>query len=206
MTGSDRSPDETVNDTDADIDDVLRHLEDLSETVDDEKERKEVRRAISMVETLPFGGAIEKYTTRDIAQAFVGSIVFSMPFLVEDGVYEIARHLLDTPIFLAANAFFVVFVAAGLLYWSDIRDVRVHRPLFGVVPRRLLGVLVVSFFTATLTMTLWGRLDGTTAAVAFARVSVVWTAASFGAAVGDILPGHSTGEDINDVVRDMLRG
>jgi uncharacterized membrane protein len=192
--------------TEANIDDVLRQLEDLSETVDDDEERREVRRAMSMVESLPFGGAIEKYTTRDIAQAFVGSIVFSMPFLVEDGVYEIARHFLDSPAFLAGNAFFVVFVAAGLLYWSDIRDVRVHRPLFGVIPRRLLGVLVVSFVTAALTMALWGRLDGVTSGVAFARVSVVWTAASFGAALGDILPGNSTGEDVNDIVRDILRG
>ncbi|MFP4175576.1 MAG: DUF2391 domain-containing protein, partial [Halobacteriales archaeon] len=183
-----------------------QRLEELGETVDDQEERDQVERAIAAVEALPFGKTIEKYTTRDIAQAFVGSIVFSMPFLVEDGVYEIARHLLETPVYLVANFVFVFLVAAGLLYWSDIRDVRVHRPIFGVVPRRLLGVLVVSFLTATLTMALWGRLNGTTASVAFARISVVWTAASFGAALGDILPGQSTGEDVNDVLRDLLGG
>jgi uncharacterized membrane protein len=201
MTGS-----EGKTERNADIEDVVRHLEELSETVDDDKERNDVRRAIRMVEELPLGGAIEKYTTRDIAQAFVGSIVFSMPFLVEDGVYEIARHFLEAPVFLVGNVFFVVVVASGLLYWSDIRDVRVHRPLFGVVPRRLLGVLVVSFATAAVTMALWGRLDGVTPGTALARVTVVWTAASFGAALGDILPGQNEGEDINDVVRDLLRG
>jgi uncharacterized membrane protein len=199
-------PDRRTETAEADIDDVLRKLEDLRDTVDDEDERDEVRTAIAMVETLPFGKSIEKYTTRDIAQAFVGSIVFSMPFLVEDGVYEIARHFLDSPALLVANLVFVVVVASGLLYWSDIRDVRVHRPILGIVPRRLLGVVVVSFLTASLTMALWGRLDSTTAPVALARISVVWTAASFGAALGDILPGHSAGEDVNDVVRDLLTG
>jgi uncharacterized membrane protein len=185
------------------VDDVLEHLEQLSRTVDDEDERAEVRQAMTMVEDISLRGAIEKYTTRDIAQAFVGSIIFSMPFLVEDGVYEIARHLLDAPVFLVGNAVFVVFVASGLLYWSDIRDVRVHRPIFGVIPRRLLGVLVVSFVTSAFTMALWGRLDAPPD-VAFARVCVVWTAASFGAALGDILPGQSEGEDVNDVVRDLI--
>jgi uncharacterized membrane protein len=201
MTGSERPTEEN-----ADIEDVVRHLERLSETVDDEEERKEVRRAIGMVEGLPFAAAIEKYTTRDIAQAFVGSIVFSMAFLVEDGVYVIARHFLQDPVFLVGNVFFVVVVASGLLYWSDIRDVRVHRPLLGFIPRRLLGVLVVSFATAAVTMGLWGRLEGVTLGTALARVTVVWTAASFGAALGDILPGHSEGEDINDVLRDLFGG
>jgi len=161
---------------------------------------------MTMVEDLSLRGAIEKYTTRDIAQAFVGSIVFSMPFLVEDGVYEIARHFLGKPVFLVGNFSFVVVVASVLLYRSDIRDVRVHRPIFGLIPRRLVGVLIVSFITAALTMALWGRLDGVSAPVAFARVSVVWTAASFGAALGDILPGQSGGQDVNDVVRDLLNG
>jgi hypothetical protein len=34
--------------------------------------------------------------------------------------------------------------------------------------------------------------------VALARISVVWTVASFGASLGDILPGESSGRDIND--------
>ena len=110
MTGSERPTEEN-----ADIEDVVRHLERLSETVDDEEECKEVRRAIGMAEGLPFAAAIEKYTTRDIAQAFVGSIVFSMPFLVEDGVYVIARHFLQDPVFLVGNVFFVVVVASGPL-------------------------------------------------------------------------------------------
>jgi uncharacterized membrane protein len=202
-------PGEEDAERDTDIDDVLVHLEGLSRTVDDE-DREEVRRAINMVESLSFGKRIEKYTTRDIAQAFVGSIVFSLPFLVEDGVYEIARHLLSSsfagiPVFFAGNFAFVVAITAGLIYWSDIRDVRIHKPILGVVPRRLLGVLLISFGTSALTMSLWGRLD-VPPAVALSRVSVVWTAAAVGASLGDILPGNTEGEDVNDIVRDLLQG
>ncbi len=39
--------------------------------------------------------------------------------------------------------------------------------------------------------------------VAVARVSVVWTVASFGAALGDILPGESSGDDINDDLAEL---
>lgn len=200
-------PEEERTEGNTNIDDVLVYLEDLSQTVDDE-DRDEVRRAIHMVESLPFGRRIEKYTTRDMAQAFVGSIVFSLPFLVEDGVYEIARHLLSSsfagiPVFFAGNVAFVVTMTSGLIYWSDIRDVRIHKPIFGVIPRRLLGVLIISFGTSALTMSLWGRLDAPPAVV-LSRISVVWTAAAVGASLGDILPGNAEGEDVNDIIRDLL--
>jgi len=193
-----------------DVDDVLSQLEELSEKVDDDDEREEVRKTVSMVEQLPFGKAVEKYTTRDMAQAFVGSIIISLPLLVEDGVYDIGDHFLSTtvyevPVFFVGNILFIVVMASGLLYWSDIRDVRIHEPLFGVVPRRLLGILVISLFTAALTMTLWGRVDWTHPDVAFARISVIWAAAAFGAALGDILPGQGGGQDVNDVIREVLR-
>jgi hypothetical protein len=104
MTGSERPTEEN-----SDIEDVIWHLERLSETVDDEEKRKELHRAIGMVEGLSFAAGIKKYTMQDIAQAFVGSIFLSMPFLIEDGVYEIARRLLQDPIFVC-NVF--------LLSWS----------------------------------------------------------------------------------------
>ncbi len=195
---------------DVDIDDVLEQLGDLKQKVDEDEEKVEVHRTIRMVEQLPFGKKVERYTTRDVAQSFVGSIIISLPLLVEDGVYDIGDHFLDVtlsglPVFLIGNAVFIVLMTAGLLYWSDIRDVRVHRPLFGVIPRRLLGVLVISFFTATLAMTLWGRVENwQDPSVAVARISVIWAAAAFGAALGDILPGQASGTDINDVLRDII--
>jgi len=84
----------------------------------------------------------------------------------------------------------------GLLYWADIQEVKRSKPILGIVPRRLAGVLSIAFFTAAFTMTLWGRVDWSAPWVALCHVSVVWSAAAFGGALGDILPGESKGNDL----------
>jgi hypothetical protein len=90
-------------------------------------------------------------------------------------------------------------MTVGLLYVADFREITVIRALFGVLPRRLVSVFVVSLVTAAFTMTLWGRLEGwSDPAVALSRVSVVWTVSVFGAVLGNTLPGKSSARDIND--------
>ena len=190
------------------IDDVLEQLEELETTVSSSEERREVRRIKRMLEHVPGGDQIQKYTTRDVAEGFVGGIIFSLPLLVEDGVFEIAEWFVafsvgPLPVFLAANVVFVVAIVAGLLYYTDIRDVAM-RPLFGIVPRRLLAVLAISFFVAAAMMFMWGRLheEDPTRLEQLARVTVIWAAAAFGATLGDILPGESHGSDLGDVIGD----
>ncbi len=195
------------------VGDLLDHLQQLETVVDSEGEREAVVHSIRLAERLGkngvFGHRIEGYTTRDIAEAVIGSILISLPLLVEDGVFDIADHLLSftslgVPVWLAVNAVFVVVMTTGLLYWADIQRVSIYRPIFGLVPRRLLGVLLISMVTATLTMTMWGRVGNwEDPAVAIARISVIWTAAAFGAALGDILPGASKGRDISELVETL---
>ena len=185
-----------------DLEMVRGKLKELEETVDDPHERREVRQTIGLVDRLPTSTVrerIRKYTRRDIAESFVGSILISLPLLVEDGVFDIADHFVSTPVFFALNAVFIVVMTTGLLYYADFRDVGIHRPLLGFIPRRLMAVLIISLLTATFTMTLWGRVDGwADPTVAAARISVIWAAAAFGAALGDILPGESKGTDLGD--------
>ncbi len=187
------------------VDDLLAELEELEAAVDDPAEREEVQETIRLIDRLPGGSAgrdlIRKFTKRDIAEAFVGSILISLPLLVEDGVFDIAEVFLAVPVLFVLNIVFVIGMVAGLLYFADFRDIRVQRPLFGVIPRRFLAVLVIAFITATFTMTLWGRVDNwADPSVALARISVVWTVSVFGAALGDILPGESAAADINDEI------
>mgnify|MGYP000574255204 CR=1 FL=1 len=199
-------PDGTArtDESSADLETLRSRLEALEGTVDAPHERAEVQRTIRLVDRIPssaVGDRIRKFTRRDIAEAFVGSVLISLPMLVEDGVFDIAEHFVETPVLFGLNAVLVVVVTAGVLYYAEFRKVSVYRPILGIVPRRLFAVLVVSFLTATCAMTLWGRLGGwSDPAVAFGRISVVWTAAAFGAALGDILPGESSGADINDEI------
>lgn len=198
------------------MDDVLTQLEELEETVDTEKELKEVRDVQLAVERLPGSSyvreRITRYTTRDVAEGFVGSILISLPLLVEDGVFDIADHFVEStvagvPYWLVGNIVFLTVITWGLIYWADFRDVHAQRTFLGVFPRRLVAVLLISLSTATMTMTLWGRVDGwEDPMVAFARISVIWAAAAFGAALGDILPGQSKGTELGDVPEEVTSG
>ena len=192
--------------------DVLRQLDELEETVSGSEERREVRRTKRMLERVPGSDRIKRYTSRDIAEGFVGGVVFSVPLLVEDGVFEIAEWFSDVffgpiPIFLVANVLFITGLVAGLLYYTDIRDVQI-RLLFGFVPKRLTAVLGISFLVAAGTMFMWGRLhaDDPTTLQMFARITVIWAAAAMGATLGDILPGESKGGDIADMISGMGDG
>ncbi|MFW6385467.1 MAG: hypothetical protein ACOCY7_04965 [Halodesulfurarchaeum sp.] len=183
-------------------------FDDLESIVDDSANRTEVNRIreVTVRATLDgeFGDRIEKYTSRDIAEAFVGSIFFSIPFLVEDGVFDVAEFFLSFqiglfPVYFLVNTAFVFFMILALVYWAGPQNVQMSRPIFGLIPRRLVGIALVSFLTAAALMTMWGRVGNwQDPVVALARISVVWTVASFGAALGDILPGESSGADIND--------
>ncbi len=193
-----------------DIDDLLNKLDALEATVDDDHERRKVRQTIAMVERMPgskaFTSRISKYTGRDMAESFVGAVIFSLPLLVEDGVFEIAEWFVEfspggIPVFFIVNALFVLGMTAGLLYYADFRQVQVTKPIFGLIPRRYVGVLGVSLLTAFLMLLMWGRLheEDPTAIEQVARVTVIWAAAAFGAALGDILPGESTGQDVSEI-------
>lgn len=190
------------------IEELNEQFDELAAAVETPAERREVQRlreqTIQAALDNVFGDKIQKYTTRDIAEAFVGSIFFSIPFLVEDGVFDVADYFLAFqvgyfPFFFIVNAVFVVLMILALVYWAGPQDVKMSRPILGFIPRRLVGIGLVSFMTAAALMTMWGRVGNwQDPVVALARISVVWTVASFGAALGDILPGESSGADIND--------
>jgi uncharacterized membrane protein len=198
------------------VDELNRQFDELESAVETAHHRGEVNRlreqTIQAALDDVFGEQIQKYTTRDVAEAFVGSIFFSIPFLVEDGVFDIADFFLSFriglfPVYFLLNTLFVFVMIVALVYWAGPQDVQVNRPILGFIPRRLIGIALVSFLTAAAMMTMWGRVGNwQDPIVALARISVVWTVASFGASLGDILPGESSGDDINDNLAELGGG
>lgn len=220
--GDQEPPPDTVNPeqdpgcpSDVELVTELHHQLDALDSVAAESSVKQQIRAVTRrTETAIhpdrwFDARIRKYTSRDMAEAFVGSVFFSIPLLVEDGVFDVADYFLsfrigEFPIFFILNAAFVVASVAMLVYWAGPQNVDVTRPLFGIIPRRLLGITVVSFLTVAALMTMYGRVGNwADPIVAIARISAVWTVAAFGAALGDILPGESSGADINDALGEL---
>lgn len=194
------------------LNDVFDQLRDLEQTVTSSEERREVRRTRRMLEHVPGRDRIKKYTSRDVAEGFIGGIIFALPLLVEDGVFEIAEWFVDVtlgpvPFFLVINVVFIFALTAGLLYFTDIRDVQI-RYLFGFIPRRLTATLTISFLVAAGAMLTWGRLhaEGPTTLEMFSRITVIWAAAALGATLGDILPGESKGSDLADAISDLGDG
>ncbi len=193
-----------------DIEDVLEQLEQLEESITHPENQAALAQTRRRLASIPGRQRIRKYTTRDMVEASVGGIVFSLPLLVEDGVFEIAEWfaaftLGPIPLFLLVNTVFIVGLAAGVLYATDFREVSISRPLFGIIPRRLLGILVISFVVAAVMMFMWGRLheEDPTGVEQLGRITVIWAASALGACLGDILPGESKGSDINDLITDI---
>ena len=176
------------------IDDVYEQLETLEETVDTADERTEVRRTMRLVDRLAhsaaMGKVITEFTRKDKAEAFVGSVIVGLPMLVEDGVIAIGAFLAVNPALLLSNLAFTVALVVGILYVADFREVQIHNPYFGAVPRRPVWVLVIAFATAAGLMTLWGRVRWDEPWLNLCQVSVVFTAMAVGGSLGDILPGE----------------
>lgn len=200
--------------TDGGVDDLLDQLEELGATVDSPAEQREVAEAMQLAAGLStrgfLGERIQKYTTRDVAESFVGAVLFSLPLLVEDGVFAIAEWFLavtvaGVPVFFLANVVFVLGMTFGLLYYADFRQIEVTNPILGIIPRRYAGVLFISLFSAFFMLLLWGRLhsEDPTTMEQVSRVTVIWAAAAFGAALGDILPGESEGREFRERIEEF---
>lgn len=184
------------------IDDIYEQLEALEETVDTSDERTEVRRTMRLVSRLSHNATVGKvitgFTRKDKAEAFVGSVVIGLPMLVEDGVFGIGAFLATHPVLLLVNFLFTVGLVVGILYVADFREVQIHNPYFGLIPRRPVWVLLIAYATAAGLMTLWGRITWDEPWVNFCQVSVVFTAMALGGSLGDILPGEHEHRPVDD--------
>src|SRR6056297_203516 len=131
---------------DPELDDLLDELEQLEETVDDPDEREQVRETIRVARRVStpnaFGRVIRGFDRHDAAEALVGSVVFGVPMLVEDGTLAVGEFLARTPLALVATLLGSVAIVIGVLYVAEIQQVEIYEPFFGIVPRRLAGVLV----------------------------------------------------------------
>ncbi|WP_435145052.1 DUF2391 domain-containing protein [Halobaculum sp. P14] len=175
------------------VEDLIEQLEALETVVDDHDERVQVRDAMRTARDMStpsvFGKVIHGFDRGDLAEALLGSVVFGIPMLVEGGTLEVGEFLAAHPLAFVATALFTVALVVGIIYVADIQEVRVRDPLFGVVPRRLVGVLGVAFLAALAGMTVWGRVDWSDPMLAAGGVLAAFVPMAVGAALGDLLPG-----------------
>lgn len=175
------------------LDDLIDDLERIGEETDDEHTDERVEAAIATarrLETPPvFGRVIRGFDRADLTEATVGSLIFGIPMFVEGGTNEAGTYIATRPLAMVVTLGLVVALTIGIIYVADIQDVRVHEPIFGLVPRRLVGILGASFVTAAVMMTVWGRIDWAEPWFATSQIFVAMVPMSIGGALGDILPG-----------------
>jgi uncharacterized membrane protein len=176
-----------------DMGDLYDELEALAATVDDPEEQERVASAMRTAAAVEpvgvFGRVVKDFERGDLAEVLLGSALFGIPMLVEGGTAEVGAYIATHPLSVAGTFAFTVAMVIGILYVSNIQDVRVTQAFFGVVPRRLVGVLGGSFLFAVASMTVWGRVSWSEPTLALAAVGVAWVPMAIGAALGDILPG-----------------
>jgi uncharacterized membrane protein len=194
MSEGESGVDVEPTDESADMGDLFDELQELEDLVATDAAREQVRETMRVAMSVsavasPFGRVIRGYDRGDLAEAFLGSFLFGIPMAVEGGTQEVGSFLVTRPLYLTGTIFFGVGLVIGIIYVADFQDVHVHKPIFGLIPRRLVGVVGVSLGMAVVLLTGWGRVDWATPALAFANVVVAFVPMSVGAALGDILPG-----------------
>ena len=160
---------------------LFEELEALERTVESPEAREQLRNVMRVAledsrEGGVFGRVVRGFDRGDLMESLLGSVLFGIPMFVEGGTGEVGAFA------------FAVSLVVGILYVADIQDVRIQNPILGVLPRRLVGVLGVSFLTAAILMTGWGRIEWGTPLVALANVAVAFVPMSVDGALGDISP------------------
>lgn len=173
---------------------LFDELEELEGMVRSDEARDQVRETMRVAMEAsenagPFGRVVRGFGREDVAEALLGSVLFGIPMAVEGGTQEVGLFIAARPVFLVGTFLFTLALTIGIIYVADLQDVRVTNPIFGVIPRRLVGVFGVSLITAVVLMTAWGRVDWAEPLVATADVVVAFVPMSIGAALGDLLPG-----------------
>jgi len=173
--------------------DVYDELQALREAVDTEAERELVDGTIQKVlnvERRTFGRVVSGFDRSDAAEALLGSLLFGIPMFVEGGTLEVGEFVSTHPLYFLGTVGAALGTVIGILYVADIQDVRIRNPLFGLIPRKLIGVVGVASLTAVAVMTGWGRVDWVaTPWLATCQVTVAFFPMAIGSALGDLLPG-----------------
>ncbi|WP_372480705.1 DUF2391 domain-containing protein [Halomicrobium sp. HM KBTZ05] len=195
MSRSERRRGESpVEQDDADMSDLFDDLSELEDLVDSPAERARVREAMQTASEVDddgpvFGRVVWGFDRADLAESVLGALLFGIPMAVEGGTVDSGRFIAARPPFLALTLLATVAVVVGILYVADIQDVRVAYAFFGLVPRRLVGVLGSSFVTAVTLLSVWGVVDWADPWLDFCVCVVAFFPMAIGAALGDILPG-----------------
>lgn len=176
---------------DPDIEDAIEQLEELGELVDRDVERRQVDRTIRVLQRAGrprlVGRFTEGFGLDDAGEALVGAVVFGIPMIVEDGTLTIGEFIAARAAYFVLTVGFGLLAIVGILQAVDFAQVE-EDLILGVVPRRLVGIVLIAVGAAAFLMTVWGRVSWADPWLATCQVTVVAVVMGLGGAIGDIVP------------------
>lgn len=91
---------------------------------------------------------VEQFSISDLAQQVVGSFLLGGPFVVENGVWNLAKNM--TIIHLLMVAILLIIIGYGASYEADEnRDLDKENKV-GIIPTRLISLILVSYLSVAL--------------------------------------------------------
>lgn len=112
---------------------LFGELDALDEHVDDEDAREQLREVEELAsdmqtESGTLGRVVCGFDANDLAEAFLGGLLFGVPMAVECGTNEAGEFVAMHPMDLRGSLAATVVIVDGLLYVARFRDVRVADP------------------------------------------------------------------------------
>lgn len=127
-------------------------IDDLKEDIDDLKEGIQKLHKPSIIRTLA-----DKFGWDDFAQQIVGAVILSAPFAVTEEVWNLARNLTTSRIFLIIVL--TILFDILLLYHTKFQKME-HKKIVAGIPLRLISLLFVTYAVSALILSLFGILGG----------------------------------------------
>jgi len=186
-----QNPPPETTDATQDIGDVFEELEELEEIVDSPEEREQVRETMRTLHRARDGTRLGRlrsaFGSRDAGEALVGSFLFGIPMIVEEGTLDVGRYIAGSPLYFGLTVAFGLTLTLGILHAARFAEIK-DDLLFGVVPVRLVSILIIAVAMALGLMTIRGRVDWAEPWIAVGQSTVTAVVMAVGAAIGDILP------------------
>ncbi len=128
----------------------------------------------------------DKFNFDDLAQQIVGAFLFSAPFAVTEEVWNLANSLtLERIIFIF---FFTVFISTMIIFYTKFQKVAKETIGHTSIPKRLVSIILVSYFSVTLLLWMFGVIGHITDSFWIIKLVVfISFFASIGASALDII-------------------
>ncbi len=168
-----------VDDTGEDVDEIKEGIEEIKEDIGELKETLPKRNIFSKI--LP-----DKFAFKDIAQQIVGAAILSAPFAVTEEVWNLARNL-DLVHIIALILTTLTFDIL-LFYYTKYQKLEGGK-FFKVFPARIFSIIIVTYTTSFLILTVLGVIGGQILSVvwAFKLIVLVGLFANIGAGTADLI-------------------